>query len=44
MSDTTIQECQMCGFEEDCIDYICQTCLLELNDMAEKREADKIEE
>ena len=26
MSDTTVQECKCCGFEDDCIDGLCSSC------------------
>ena len=26
MSDTTVQECKCCGFEDDCIEGLCSSC------------------
>lgn len=32
MSDTTLQDCDRCGFEADCIEGLCQECVLELQE------------
>ncbi|GAG68118.1 unnamed protein product, partial [marine sediment metagenome] len=32
MADTTLQECIRCGFETDCIEGLCQECVLALQD------------
>jgi len=31
MSDTTLQECILCGHETDCIEGICQECQLQID-------------
>ncbi len=42
MSDTITQECTRCGFETDCIEGLCQECVLELQE--EMREPDGFQE
>ena len=34
MADTTLQKCTRCEFETDCIEGLCQECVLDLQDEA----------